>query len=217
MAFDATNDSLYWTTAVFAATSATAPKSTYRLASPGATSSLTAGTDVILAPAILRAKTLLHKNKARPISGGYMVGTIDSDSEAALVGDATAVTSFIQVHQYTDNAPILNNELGRIYGVKLVRETNPCRVTKASSFDNVAYGSEASDDLFVNFVLGRDALGRCGLSGQIDTQAIVKRPGPQTTSDPSNMFCTMSWKTTHARLSLNSNWAIGIVTSPTIL
>lgn len=209
LAFDASADSLYWTTAVKVATSSTAPKTTYRLASPGATSSLTAGTDVLNAKVLRRVKTLLHKHMAMPLSGGFYVGTVDPDNEEHLTGD-TATGGFIETHKYTDNTIILDGELGRLAGVRLVAETNPYELSSSSSYDYSDGGA-----LVMNFVVGRDCLGRCGLSGQADTQVLIKRSGPQTTSDPTDKLCTMAWKTTFARLRLNSCWGVGVLTSPT--
>jgi len=207
LAFDATDDIIYWTTAVKVATTTS---TTYRIGSPGATSSLTAGTDVMCADALRRCRTLLHKNKALPLSGGFYAGTVDPDNEYHLTGESTAVSGFIDVMKYADSGVLLTGELGRLGGVRMVLETTPYEASSTSSYDYSAGGA-----LVLNFVLGRDCLGRCGLSGQSDTQVITKRPGPQTTSDPTNKFCTMAWKTTFARLGLNSCWGVGLLTSPT--
>jgi len=206
LAFDATADSVYWTTAVKVATSTSTQ---YRMSSPGATSSLATGTDIMSAKVLRRAKTLLDKQMAMPISGGHYVGTIDPDSQDALINESGA-GGFIQCHQYVDNTILLDGELGRIAGVRMVKDTNPHSLSSTS-----AYAYDAEGALMLNFVLGRDCLGKCGLSGLTDTEVYIKRPGPQTTSDPTNKFCTMGWKTTFARLRLNACWGIGVMTAPT--
>ncbi len=206
LAFDATSDIVWWTTAVAVATTTA---TTYVIGSPGATSSLTTGTDVLCADALRRGVRLLRKQSALPIQGGYFVMPVDPDNEYHLTGE-TAAGGFIDIHKYVDNTILLEGEIGKVGGVRMVRETTPFELSAtALNYEQVAGGA-----LTMNFLLGRDCLGKCGLSGTSDTQIIVKRPGAQTTSDPSNKFSTAAWKTTFARLSLNACWGVGIITAP---
>jgi len=77
----------------------------------------------------------------------------------------------------------------------------------------------ATGGLHMSFVLGKDCLGAAGLQGQLkmgesDTTVIIKRPGPQTVSDPLNKRGTAGWKTVFGRLSLNACNGVGIITYP---
>ena len=187
----------------------------------GGAAVMTAGTDFLRAKTLRRAHAILRKECALPITGTYYAACVGPDNEAHLKGDEASAGEFIDTFRYTDNEPILTNEIGRIAGVRIMSETNPYLI-------DATYGSTMGDytgtatDLQVVFVLGRDCLGVCGLQGQndlgeSDTKVIIHRPGPQSISDPTEKLCTMAWKTTFARLPLNACFGVGIVTAPTAL
>jgi len=177
---------------------------------------LTQGTDIMTASLIRRSVAMLRKNGARPISGADYVAILGPESFHS-IGSGTSTGDFIDISKYDRSQMLTEKEVGRIAGCRIIFESKPYRLGITSEFDYSATGG-----LHVSFVLGRDCLGACGLQGQnalgeSDTQVIIKRPGPQTTSDPSNKFCTAAWKTNFARLSLNACWGVGIVTYPLAL
>jgi len=208
LALDATSDIVWWTTAIPVATSTS---TTYRIGHFGhaSSSTTTGGSDIYCMAAVVRATSLLEKNFAMTFPDGYWRGTLCPDSEAHFLTE-TSVGTWVSRHQYADQTNLLDGEIGRFHGVRYSRDNKPYRISDAAGFPYSATGA-----IFADFILGRDSLGRCGLSGQTDTQFIVKRPGPQTTSDPTNNFCTASWVTTFARLSLNACSAVAIITEPT--
>lgn len=183
----------------------------------GASIGLTQGTDILSAALIRRSVAILRKMMAPTIRGADYVCVAGSESYHD-VGGATGSGEFIDVHKYGGPSDALfSGEVGRIAGCRVVLDHKPYRLAATTPYDYDAAGG-----LHVSFVLGRDALGACGLQGQNtlgdnDTQVIIKRPGPQTTSDPTNKFSTAGWKTTFARLSLNACNAVGIVTYPNAL
>jgi len=210
LAVDATSNIVWWTTAVNVATSTS---TTYRIGHFGhaSASTTTAGTDIMNGTAINNGVTILNMENAPTFNDGYFRMTIDPYSESHLRADTTA-GGFTDAHKYIDMGNLLDGELGRFGGVRLVKETKPYRIADAAGF-----GYNATGVLFCNFLMGKGALGICGLSGQTDTTYKIKHPGPTTTSDPNDMVHTASWKTNFGRLALNSCSAVGIITNPTIL
>jgi len=182
----------------------------------GAATALTAGTDIMKAVLVRRAVGILRKEMARPIRGADYVMIAGPESYHN-ISEQTGSGEYIDIHKYDNATQLLGGEVGRIAGCRIVFDNKPYKLAATTPYDYSATGG-----LHVSFVLGRDALGACGLQGQntlgqSDTQVIIKRPGPQTTSDPSNKFSTAAWKTTFARLSINACNAVGIVTYPNTL
>lgn len=184
--------------------------------SSATTLSLTANTDRLKAAALRRSCGILRKEMAQPIQPPYFAAVVSPDEYHNLAA-STATGEFIDIHKYTDSGPLMTNEVGRIGGCKVILDNKPYKLAITSPFDYSATGG-----LHVTFVLGKNALGCVGLQGQnrlgqSDTDVIIKRPGPQTTSDPHNMINTASWKTTFARLSLDASNAVAIVSYPNAL
>jgi len=178
------------------------------------TLALTANTDRLKAGALRLACGMLRKHMAQPVQAPYFAAVVSPD-EYHNLSSATATGEFIDIHKYSDVGPLLQNEVGRIAGCKVILDNKPYKLAITSPFDYSATGG-----LHVTFVLGKNAFGCVGLQGQnrlgqSDTDVILKRPGPQTTSDPHNMINVASWKTTFARLALDANNAIAIVSYPT--
>ena len=182
---------------------------------------LTQGTDILHAVALRRADMLLRKCSAPPMSGSYYVALAGPKDYADLINDADSPGGFLDSNRYTNPQPIFENEVGRIGGCIVTLDNRPYHLNETASATTIGDYSATGNLGFVP-VLGRGALGCVGLQGQLqvgktDTDVIIKRPGPQTTSDPTNKFCTAGWKTTFARLSLDGTRAVGIITYPTAL
>jgi len=176
---------------------------------------LTKGTDILRAKTIRRAYAMLDAECALPfIKGDYAI-VIPPNSMATLA-EETSTGGFIDTFKYTNSGPILDNEIARTAGFRVLKETEPYLVD--ATVATVGDYTGTKGDLEVVFALGKNCLGACGLQGQSnlgsDTRIIIHRPGPQTTADPTEMFSTMAWKTTWARLSLNACFGVGIVVYP---
>ena len=220
-----------WKTAVKVVTQKTAPASgptanyveTARImchgtaeGAAGAATALTAGTDIMKATLVRRAVGILRKEMARPIRGADFVMVVGPEEYHNLASQ-TASGEYVDIHKYDNASQLLGGEVGRIAGCRIIFDNKPYKLAATTPYNYSATGG-----LHMSFVLGQDALGACGLQGQntlgqADTQVIIKHPGPQTTSDPTNKFSTAGWKTTFARLSLNACNAVGIVTYPNAL
>lgn len=177
---------------------------------------MTKGTDVLRAKTIRRAYSVLDSECAVPFVKGDYAIVIPPHSMSTL-SEETSTGGFLDTFKYTDSGPILDNEIARTAGFRVLKETEPYLIDATAA--TVGNYTGTKGDMEVVFALGKNCLGACGLQGnnsigQADTKIIVKRPGPGTTSDPTDMFSTMAWKTTWARLSLNACWGVGIVVYP---
>jgi len=182
---------------------------------------LTQGTDILNAVALRKADMILRKCSAPPMSGPYYVALAGPKDYSDLLSDSDSPGGFLDSNRYTNPQPIFENEIGRIGGCIVVLDTRPYHLDETASATTIG-DYAAGGKLGFTPVLGKGAFGCVGLQGQLatgqsDTNVIIKRPGPQTTSDPTNKFCTAAWKTTFARLSLDGTRAVGIITYPTEL
>lgn len=181
--------------------------------SSATTLALTQGTDILSTGALRRAVGILRKESAPPFTEPYYACVVGPDEYHNLV-NSSSTGDFIDIHKYTNIGPLLTNEVGNICGCRVVMDNRPYRLAITSPFDYSATGG-----LHMTFVLGKNCLGACGLQGQLglgksDTTVIIKRPGPQTVSDPLNKRGTAGWKTVFGRLSLNACNGVGIITYP---
>ena len=179
---------------------------------------LTQGTDILNGVALRRADMLLRKASAPGMSGAYYVALVGPKDYADLCIDADSPGGFMDTNRYTNPQAIFENEIGRLGGCIVVMDNRPYHLSETAS-DTTCGDYSATGKLGFTPVLGRGALGCVGLQGQLkvgqtDTDIIIKRPGSQTTSDPTNKFCTAAWKTTFGRLSIDGTRAVGIITFP---
>jgi len=199
------------------------------------TLALTQGTDILSTGALRRAVAILRKENAPPFTEPYYgfkasrgdtaqgecttftepyYGCVVSPDEYHNLANASSTGDFIDIHKYTDIGPLLTNEVGNIAGCRVVMDNRPYKLAITQPHDYSASGG-----LHMTFVLGKNCLGAAGLQGQLrvgetDTTVIIKRPGPQTVSDPLNKRGTAGWKTVFGRLSLNACNGVGIITYP---
>jgi len=103
---------------------------------------------------------------------------------------------------YTDASQMKDGIVGKLHGV-LFRETNQGS-TEASTVT-----------VYHTFVFGKNAYGTVQLEGQPDSRIYVKTPGPQSTSNPLDIYSTVGWKAFFAVKTLNANWLVNIKTGAT--
>jgi N4-gp56 family major capsid protein len=113
------------------------------------------------------------------------------------LASATDAGSFIEVHKYNNPAPLMNGELGQLWGVRLA-------IT-----NNYTVGTGATDETYRAFIFGKGAYGVTELSGQgIKT---IRQPAGGN-SDPLEMYTTVGWKFTMATAVLQAARGIEIYT-----
>ncbi len=143
-------------------------------------------------------------NRGNPISDGYYVYLAHPKVVKDLMSDST----WIPLAQYQGNAGgIINGEIGRFCGMRVVETTQTYRHTAGTVQTRVAGGA-----VDLSLVLAREAFGVVTIGGDnpANPSIIIKNPGPQDTSNPLNMFSTVGWTIPFTAKSLNSCWAIGL-------
>lgn len=163
----------------------------------GAVSEITvADTSTLTAAELRKAVYSLRKNNVPGFEKNLYKGLIHPAGHFDLQADS-AVGSFIDVNKYTNPEMIMRDEVGQVYGVRLVTSTNS------------GIGTGATDETFHAYIFGRDAFAISELSGQ-GMEMIRKESGPQDTSNPLNMFSTVGWKFVLAAKVLQSVRAVQI-------
>lgn len=143
----------------------------------------------IPAAAVLSHKELIEamiKQKAAfigPHESGEYVCVLHPRAEYDLLADSQA-GSFLDVMKYTDNRPILNGEVGRMYGMRFL--------VSDKMLTSVGTG-QAGQDIHQSFVIGEEAFGVVELNGD-SMKMIMKKHGSAGANDPLDQFATVGYK-----------------------
>lgn len=108
----------------------------------------------------------------------------------------------MDAYRYTDASNIRDGQLGRLHGFEIMETNNG--VTEASTVT-----------VYHAYAFGANAYGILDLEGQPGTRIIVKKPGPQDTSNPLDMYSSIGWKAYFVAKVLNANWILAIKTGAT--
>jgi N4-gp56 family major capsid protein len=143
---------------------------------------------------ILAADVLTHKElieamisqKAAFIgpheSGDYVV-VLHPRAEYDLLSDAQA-GSWLDINKYTDKRPLMNGEIGRMYGMRFL----------VSDKMLTSLGTGAGGiDVCQSFVIGEEAFGVVELNGDA-MKMFIKRHGSAGANDPLDQFATVGYK-----------------------
>lgn len=144
---------------------------------------------------LLKARTILRKNKAQKIKKDGIdayVAIVHPDIVAVLMKDA----DFKSWNQYTTPEKMYKCEVGSIYGIRIIENTeakifnnNTCPVKSAASGNDPAtYYS-----VYSTIVLGANAYGVTEVEGG-GLENIVK--GKEQAGGPLNQYSTIGWKAT---------------------
>lgn len=131
-----------------------------------------------------RAVALLKGADVRPFDGDDFYGIVHPYAIFDVVSDNTA-GGFIDVTKYTDRQAILNNEVGKLGGTRIMESTN------------VGTTGTAPATKYYTYVVGQGAVGSISLAGQAPTNVTdpqrqrfainVIQGGPQI-ADPAGMI-----------------------------
>lgn len=169
---------------------------TNQFAGGAASEATVADASTLTAAELRKAVYTLRKANVPGFEKNFYKGLIHPAGHFDLQAD-TAVGSFIDVNKYSKPEEIMRDEVGMVYGVRLVQSTNS------------GSGTGATDETFHAYIFGREAYAISELSGQ-GMEMIRKESGPQDTSNPLNMFSTVGWKFVLAAKVLQSSRAVQI-------
>jgi len=159
--------------------------------------------------AVTKAVELLERANAPKFADGYYHGLIDPICKRQLLADSDVLTYM----QTSRPAKMEKNTIGEVGGVMWYLNTVPMRIyhTSASALAIANWISKDSGKFYVTWVFGQNAFGVVELSGR-RKKIIVKTPGPQSISVPTDEYSTVGWKAYWICKALNATYAVGIVT-----
>ena len=132
--------------------------------------------DVLTIEDIKKAVRKLKRVNAKTIQGNY-VAIVHPDVAYDLMQDS----EWIDANQYAGSGAIFNGEIGKMYGVRFVENTQ-AKIWKPASLP--IYGT---------LVLAANAFGVTSINGS-GIETIVKQLGSGGSSDPLNQRATCGWK-----------------------
>jgi N4-gp56 family major capsid protein len=115
-------------------------------------------------------------------SGDYVV-VLHPRAEYDLLSDSQA-GSWLDIQKYTDNRPLMNGEIGRMYGMRFL--------VSDKMLTSVGTGS-GGIDVCQSFVIGEEAFGVVELNGDA-MKMFIKRHGSAGANDPLDQFATVGYK-----------------------
>lgn len=160
-----------------------AASGTARIANGKTTATLT-NSDKLTADELRIVVRNMQANNVRMFDEGGYVGVYSPYQTYDLQGD-TAQNSWVEAHKYTDKPvqSIFGQELGKLYGVRLINSNNVLTTSVTSSVTSA----------YMGFVIGRHAQAAVSLT-ENPIEIIVKLAGSGGTSDPYNNITTVAYK-----------------------
>lgn len=163
--------------------------------------------DVVL----LDLATKLKLNRAPEVEGGGYVYVTSPRVSRELMRS----TNWLDVSKYSNAKAIFKGEVGSLYGIRVVEQTNPF-ISKGSAtatdryiFDNTGGGGTGTGkDIIVSFAIGGEAFGCPEISGESAAAPEVDILDKADKSDPHNQRIVVAAKTYFAGLRLNPNWYV---------
>lgn len=146
---------------------------------------------------ILDAVTALKLKHAPTYGGYYSLLTYPQ-----ICRDLQANSSWLDVHKYDATEEIFRGEVGRIYGARVVEQTNVFTIDHAGS----QFTYSASDDDFVSFMFGQGSFGVPHLASQSPYSPSLQIAGGADKADPAGQLTTISYKSYFGAKALQPNW-----------
>jgi N4-gp56 family major capsid protein len=119
-----------------------------------------------------------------PHESGDYVCVLHAHAEYDLLSD-TQAGSFLDIQKYTDNRPVLNGEIGRMYGMRFLVSDKMLNSLPA------VHGGPSN--VVQSFVIGEEAFGVVELNGDA-MKMIMKKHGSAGAVDPLDQFATVGYK-----------------------
>jgi N4-gp56 family major capsid protein len=154
---------------------------------------------------ILDAMTRLTITRAPMLNGEYVfvVGP-------QVARDILADPKVLLAGQYGTSKSLMTGEIGRWYGVRIVKHTNPFIEDGSGSEGVYVAAPTAANAIYRSFAMGTDGFGipqMGGLSPFNPQMMICDKPDK---SDPTNRFITAGLKTYWCSVVLNATWIVSV-------
>jgi N4-gp56 family major capsid protein len=154
---------------------------------------------------LLDAMTRLTITRAPFLNGEYV-----ACAGPQVCRDILADPKVLLAGQYGTSKALLTGEVGRWYGVRVVKHTNPFIEDGTGSEGTFAVPASAANAIYRTFVMGTDGFGipqMGGLSPFNPQMMICDKPDK---SDPTNRFITAGLKTYWVAVVLNNQWIVSV-------
>lgn len=139
--------------------------------------------DVLSHKELIEAMIRQKADYIGPHESGDYVAVLHPRCEYDLLVDTNS-GSFLDIQKYVDNKPLLNGEIGKMYGMRFL--------ISDKMLTSVGTGS-GGIDVHQSFVIGEEAFGVVELNGDA-MKMIVKRHGSAGANDPLDQFATVGYK-----------------------
>jgi N4-gp56 family major capsid protein len=154
---------------------------------------------------ILDAMTRLTLTRAPMLNGEYVfvVGP-------QVARDILADPKVLLAGQYGTSKSLMTGEIGRWYGVRIVKHTNPFIEDGSGAEGTYVAAPTAANAIYRSFAMGTDGFGipqMGGLSPFNPQMMICDKPDK---SDPTNRFITAGLKTYWCSVVLNATWIVSV-------
>jgi len=150
---------------------------------------------------VLDVVTQLRINRAPEIDGGYV-----SVAAPQVLRDLMRDSDWLNAATRSNVGALYNGEVGSLYGVRFVEDTNPFRVLDAADANHDTYNS--AGDAFCTLFLGGEAFGVPALSGDSPMSPSIQIVDTPDKKDPLNQVVTVGFKTMYTAKVLTPSYYI---------
>jgi len=150
---------------------------------------------------VLDVVTQLRINRAPEINGGYV-----SIAAPQVLRDLMRDNDWLNAATRSNVGALYNGEVGSLYGVRFVEDTNPHRVDDAADANHDTFA--ATGDAFCTLFLGGEAFGVPALSGDSPMSPSIQIVDTPDKKDPLNQVVTVGFKTMYTAKVLTPNYYI---------
>lgn len=137
--------------------------------------------DILNSTEVRKAVRTLRRNNVKPVSGGNYIGIVHPDA----VYDFQSDSLWQDISKYGSGEQIYKGEIGKMWGVKFVMNTNAKKYSAAGS---------GGVDVFGTLIFGQNYYGIVDVAGSGKPKTIIKELGSSGTADPLEQRATVGWK-----------------------
>lgn len=151
--------------------------------------------------AIRKAVARLKRLNVAPMANGKYLGIAHPNAISTMLGNSDYkawLTGYVEGPRET----MYKHKVATVHNVDFVESANVPRFKGAATNGKI---------INLTFICGKGALGVTELDGGV--KMIIKRPGPQNTSDPYDLFSTLAFKVRAAAAALNPSCGVIVATS----
>lgn len=151
--------------------------------------------------AVRKAVSRLKRLNVKPMANGKYVGVAHPNAISTMLGNSDYkawLTGYVEGPRET----MYKHKVATVHNVDFIESSNVPRFVGAA-----ANGKK----LNLTFICGKGALAVTELDGGV--KMIIKRPGPQSTDNPFDLFSTLSYKVRAAAAAINPSCGVIVVTS----